>query len=60
MSENINTHGDKLGCVGCDVINCKYHGTDGHCHADAIVVENHSAIRKAETFCGTFEAKASL
>ena len=62
MSENINSGcwAEKLSGVGCDVINCKYHGKDNHCHADSITVESHSAIRKAETFCSTFEAKASM
>ncbi len=60
MSENINAGTNKLPGVGCDVVSCKYHGTDGHCHAGSIVVESHSAIRKAETFCGTFETKASV
>lgn len=60
MSDNIEKAGDKLNCVGCDVVNCVYHGKDGHCHAQAINVESHSAIRKAETFCGTFEARSSM
>ena len=46
--------------VGCDVTSCRFHGTDNCCHADQIQVESHNAIRKAETFCGTFEAKASM
>ncbi len=57
MSENPKSWDDQLSAVGCDVINCRYHGKDNHCHADSIVVESHSAIRKAETFCGTFEAR---
>lgn len=62
MSENITSahNGDKLPGVGCDVINCRYHGADNHCHADSIVVESHAAIRKAETFCGTFQAKSIM
>ena len=51
--------GDKLGCVGCRVENCKYHGNDNFCHADAIYVGSEDAIRKAETYCGTFEPKNS-
>lgn len=63
MSDSTNSCGscgDRLPGVGCDVVSCKYHGTDGHCHAESIVVESHSAIRKGETFCGTFEAKATM
>ena len=60
MSENKAKNYDKLQGVGCDVINCKYHGTDDCCHADCINVESHSAIRMAETFCGTFEPRQSM
>lgn len=60
MSDNMEKTGDRLKGVGCDVVNCVYHGKDGHCHADSINVESHSAIRKAETFCGTFEARSSM
>ena len=48
---------DKLCGVSCDVVNCMYHGTDNHCHAQKITVESTNAVRKAETFCGTFVAK---
>ena len=51
---------ERLQGVGCDVVNCKYHGTDGSCNAGAISVESHSAVRMAETFCGTFEPKSSV
>ncbi|MGM9522049.1 MAG: DUF1540 domain-containing protein [Oscillospiraceae bacterium] len=61
MSDNKDCiGGDKLHGVGCDVVSCKYHGGDNYCHADSIVVESENAIRKAETFCGTFEAKATM
>ncbi len=62
MSDSVNKEWDsaRLSGVGCDVVNCVYHGKDGHCHADSINVESHSAIRKAETFCGTFEARSSM
>ena len=58
-SSNFSANG-KLCGVGCDVINCKYHGGDNCCHAESISVESQSAIRKAETFCGTFEARSSI
>ena len=45
---------DKLSGVSCDVVNCKFHGSDNFCHADEIVVESANAVRKGETFCGTF------
>lgn len=51
---------DKLYHVGCDVVNCKYHGSDNHCHADRILVESTNATRKSETFCGTFTAKSEF
>lgn len=65
MSENKSCDktcagGDKLCGVGCDVVNCRYHGMDNCCHADCITVESQNALRKAETFCGTFEPRASL
>lgn len=61
MSENKEPCcGDKLPGVGCGVVNCKFHGRDNCCHADSIVVESQSALRKAETFCGTFEARSSM
>ncbi len=63
MSENRNCEcddSDKLYGVGCDVVSCKYHGCDNYCHANGINVESHNAIRKVETFCGTFEPKASM
>lgn len=59
MSNNKNET-SKLYGVGCDVINCKYHGQDDFCHADCINVESHNAVRKTETFCGTFEAKPTV
>ena len=58
-SSNFSSNG-KLSRVGCDVINCKYHGGDNCCHAESISVESQNAIRKAETFCGTFEARSSI
>lgn len=51
---------DKLPGVGCDVTSCVYHGKDGHCHAQSINVESKNALRKAETFCGTFEPRATM
>ena len=59
MSDVTRTN-DKLCGVGCDVVNCKYHSTDNCCHADCIAVQSPSAMRKAETFCGTFTPKSSM
>lgn len=56
-------YGSRLSGVDCDVTNCKYHGS--HCGAGCaccashINVQNPSAMRKAETFCSTFEPKQS-
>ncbi len=52
--------GDMLYGVNCDVANCKYHGHDNRCCADNIMVESPSALKKAETFCGTFAPRASM
>lgn len=61
MSDYGNCSGnDKLCGVGCDVVSCRYHGCDNYCHAGNINVESENAIRKVETFCATFEPKASL
>lgn len=57
-------YGGKLPGVGCDATHCKYNGI--HCGAGAsccaaqITVRNENAMRKAETFCSTFEPKSSL
>lgn len=45
---------DKLPGVGCEVVTCKYHSKDNRCYATAIKVESHNAVKKGETFCGTF------
>ena len=55
-----NDWNEKLSGVGCDVQNCTYHGKDGCCHAQSITVESKNALRKAETFCGTFEPKSIM
>ncbi|MBR7081683.1 MAG: DUF1540 domain-containing protein [Oscillospiraceae bacterium] len=57
MNDKTQPRSDKLYHVGCDVVNCRYHGPDNHCHADSITVESTSATRMSETFCGTFSAK---
>jgi hypothetical protein len=46
--------GDILYGVDCDAVHCKYHGHDNRCYADNIIVESPNALKKAETFCGTF------
>lgn len=43
--------------VDCDVVHCKYHGHDNRCYADNIIVESPNALKKAETFCGTFSPR---
>ena len=43
--------------VWCEVENCKYHSTDCRCHAEGITVQSPAAMRKGETFCGTFAPK---
>ena len=57
MTES-KTSGDMLYGVGCDVINCKYHGHEDRCYANNISVEAPNATDKVETFCGTFAARA--
>ena len=54
MSDKNNIRSEKLSGVGCDVVSCKYHGGDDCCHAECINIQSQNAIRKAETFCGTF------
>ena len=47
--------------VGCDVYNCKYNDNECRCcTAEHIMVENTTAVKKAETFCGTFSPKANF
>jgi len=46
--------------VGCTVKDCKFHSAQNYCNARQITVENEDAQRKGETFCSTFESKASL
>ncbi len=48
---------DSIREVNCEVTSCRYHGIDCKCHADSITVESPSAMRKGETFCGTFAHK---
>ncbi len=43
--------------VVCSVTNCKYHGGADRCQATHISVRSETATQKAETFCGTFEAR---
>lgn len=50
---------DMIYGVTCDVVNCKFHGHDNRCVADRINVESQNAIKKAETFCGTFAPRPS-
>ena len=59
-----NTFSGHLQDVGCDVTNCRYNGS--HCGAGAtccagrITVRSENAMRKAETFCSTFEPNVNL
>ena len=50
-------YGEGLCNVGCTAENCKYHASSGCCSAERIVVRNENAMRKAETFCSTFEPR---
>ena len=52
--------GGRLNGVICDVVNCKFHGKDNFCHADAINVASSEAVRMGETFCSTFSVKSSM
>lgn len=47
----------KLGHIGCTAENCKYHTSNNYCSAQHIDVRNENALRKAETFCSTFETQ---
>jgi hypothetical protein len=51
--------GHKVQNVGCSVKDCKYHSGDDVCIAEHIKVQNESAQRKAETYCGTFTQRGS-
>jgi hypothetical protein len=51
---------EKLKGVGCGVVNCKFHSSDNYCHADQIKIESQNAMKKAETFCGTFSPRGSF
>lgn len=46
--------------VSCEVESCKYHGFDCKCHAEGITVESPAALRKGETFCGTFAPRSAF
>jgi len=46
-----------LSGVECGVINCRYNENGSKCTADCIKVKNESAMKQAETFCGTFSAR---
>lgn len=43
--------------VKCGVGHCKYHTTENRCTAGRINVQNESAMKKAETFCSTYETR---
>jgi len=51
---------EKLRGVECGVESCRYHSSGDCCTAGCISVESRNAIRKGETFCGTFEPRATL
>ena len=59
MMNNNKSEQTKVRGVGCDVVSCRFHGPEDTCHAGSINVESHSAVRKAETFCGTFEVTSA-
>jgi hypothetical protein len=54
MSDNRNCGCSTISGVSCGAKNCKYHTTEDKCSASSIKVENTSAMKKAETWCGTF------
>lgn len=58
-SKNSNSHGS-VHNVACCVKECKYHSQQDYCNAKEITVENENAQRKGETFCATFENRATL
>lgn len=64
MMSDTKIYGEHLHGVGCDVTHCKYNGSHcgegATCCASKITVRNESAMRKAETFCSTFEPTAKL
>jgi hypothetical protein len=45
--------------VRCDAVNCAYHDGERFCTARAITVGSQSARGKGDTFCRTFERRAS-
>ena len=54
---------ESCGCVrnvGCSVKECRYHNAADRCIAAHISVANENASRKGDTFCATFENKASF
>ena len=59
MTEN-KTSGDMLYGVGCDVVNCKYHGHENRCYANSISVESPTAAKNVDTFCGTFASRPDM
>lgn len=52
-------YSDVLYGVDCDVVKCKYHGHDNRCFAESIHVGSPEALKKTETFCGTFSPRQS-
>jgi len=47
--------------IGCDVYNCKYNDNScSACTAEHIKVENKYALKKGETYCGTFAPRTSF
>ena len=60
MSCSNGKNNETIRGVGCDVVSCRYHGKDNCCCAGCIQVGSTNAIRKGETYCGTFEPKASM
>ena len=43
--------------ITCEVTNCQYHESDGHCTAGHINVGPHAAQASRETLCETFKNK---
>jgi len=44
--------------IDCDVVSCKYHIGEKCCTAKCISVGSTNALRKGETYCGTFSPRS--
>jgi hypothetical protein len=60
MANNNGESRQRVQNVGCSVKDCIYHTPNNVCSAEHISVQNESAQRRAETFCGTFSNKGTM